>query len=108
MMQTCLLTFNMLCTRLCTATNVRGTHLTPSSCKLNPKLSKPNSPGPGAIQSTDWAPIANKHLKNRAVVLHTDGARAYNLKVEGLLHDHNFEWGWERIFRRQLFAEHHS
>ena len=29
-----------------------------------------------------------QHLKHRNCVLHTDGARAYKLKVEGLLHDH--------------------
>ena len=56
--------------------------------RLHPKKTCARSPGPGAIQSTDWEPIANKHLKNRHVVLHTDGARAYKLKVEGMLHDH--------------------
>ena len=46
------------------------------------------APGPGAIKTIDWAPRARKHLSKRNVVLHTDGARAYQLRVDGLQHDH--------------------
>ncbi|CAE8596131.1 unnamed protein product [Polarella glacialis] len=38
--------------------------------------------------AVDWIPTAEKELKNRNVVLHTDGARAYQLNVDGMLHDH--------------------
>ena len=31
--------------------------------------------------------MAKKHLQNRMVILHSDGARTYKLKVPGLLHD---------------------
>ena len=31
--------------------------------------------------------LANKYLKNRKVVLHTDKAKAYKIRVEGVLHD---------------------
>ena len=46
------------------------------------------APGPGAIKLTDWAPRAKKELKDKNVVLHTDGARAYHLEVDGMHHDH--------------------
>ena len=55
--------------------------------RLKPRLTTPRSPGPGAIRRRDWEPIARKHLLNRSVVLHTDGARAYKLKLPGVLHD---------------------
>ena len=48
----------------------------------------PRSPGAGPIRARDWQPIARRLFVNRHVVLHTDGARAYKLKVPGMLHDH--------------------
>ena len=43
--------------------------------------------GPGPIRKTDWKPIASKFLQNKNVILHTDGAKAYKLRVPGVLHD---------------------
>ena len=45
--------------------------------RLKPALTHKRAPGPGAIRKRDWAPIARKHLHNKQVILHTDGARAY-------------------------------
>ena len=55
--------------------------------RLNPKLTKQRSPGPGAIKKVDWKPFADKHLKGTNVILHTDGARTYMMKVDGVIHD---------------------
>ena len=44
-------------------------------------------PGPGAIRKVEWQPIAEKWLKNKQVVLHTDSARSYEAKVPGVVHD---------------------
>ena len=55
--------------------------------KLNPAITKPRAPGPGAIRKIDWKPIALKWLKKRRVILHSDSARSYRMKVEGMLHD---------------------
>ena len=35
----------------------------------------------------DWKPLANRWLKNKHVVFHTDSARSYKAKVDGVLHD---------------------
>ena len=51
-------------------------------------------PGPGPITKRDWAPIAKrdwapiakKVLANRKAILHSDGARAYKLKLPQVLH----------------------
>ena len=64
----------------------RGQPQTLMLFRLKPAATKPRAPGPGAIRKRDWAPIAQKHLANRNVVLHTDGARAYKLKLPGVLH----------------------
>lgn len=56
--------------------------------RLNPMTTSTRAPGPGAMRTTDWQAKAERHMKNRNCVLHTDGARAYKLKVEGMLHDH--------------------
>ena len=36
----------------------------------------------------DWTPFALENLSNGNVVLHTDGAKTYRVKVEGMFHDH--------------------
>ncbi|CAK9006673.1 Uncharacterized protein SCF082_LOCUS9129, partial [Durusdinium trenchii] len=41
----------------------------------------------GAIRKVEWRPLATKHLQDRAIVLHTDAAKSYKLKVSGVLHD---------------------
>ena len=56
--------------------------------RLHPKRTSTRTPGPGPIRDKDWARFAEQHLNNRNVVLHTDGARAYLLKLPGMLHDH--------------------
>ena len=56
--------------------------------RLSPKLTSKGSPGPGPIRMKDWKAVAKKHLTNREVILHTDGARAYTLKIPGVMHDH--------------------
>ena len=56
--------------------------------RYNPKRTAVRAPGPGAIRTADWEPFATKRLRNRQVCLHTDGAKGYCLKVEGMLHDH--------------------
>jgi hypothetical protein len=45
------------------------------------------APGPGPIRTRNWTRIATKHLKDKQVILHTDGARAYKIKVPGIMHD---------------------
>lgn len=55
--------------------------------KLDPAKTKARAPGPGAMRKRDWKPIADRFLKNRRVVLHTDGARAYKMKIPGVIHD---------------------
>ena len=47
----------------------------------------PNEPqAQGPIRKREWLPVANKHLQVRKVILHTDGARAYTLKLPGVHH----------------------
>ena len=68
----------------------RGLPRTLVLVRLNPKLTKRRAPGPGPFKKTDWARAANRYLKNKKVVLHTDGAKSYMLKttpVDGLIHD---------------------
>ena len=58
--------------------------------RLHPKTTKRRAPGPGPITKTDWKPVADRYLKGRKVILHTDGAKSYRLKtspVKGILHD---------------------
>ena len=54
--------------------------------RLHPAKTVKRAPGPGALRKVEWKPIATKHLANRKVVLHSNGARAYKLKVPGVMH----------------------
>ncbi len=45
------------------------------------------APGPGAIKKVDWIPIATKYLQGRHIVLHTDRAKSYNMRFDGVVHD---------------------
>ena len=56
--------------------------------RLSPKLTAKRAPGPGPIRLKDWKKVADKFLRRREVILHTDGARAYKLKIPGVIHDH--------------------
>ena len=66
----------------------RGNNKSLILTRLRPKRTQLRAPGPGAMRTADWEPTANRHLKDRHVILHTDGAQAYNLEVDGALHDH--------------------
>ena len=55
--------------------------------RLRPNITKARAPGPGAMRKRDWQPIALKYIKGRSVVLHTDGAKAYRMKVPAVIHD---------------------
>ncbi|CAL1165445.1 unnamed protein product, partial [Cladocopium goreaui] len=55
--------------------------------RLKPKATTARAPGPGPIRKRDWKPLAWKLLKDRSIILHTDGAKAYELAVPGVLHD---------------------
>ena len=55
--------------------------------RLNPPETVKRAPGPGAVRKTEWLPLANKYLKDRAVIFHTDSARSYRVQVDGVVHD---------------------
>ncbi|CAK0883861.1 unnamed protein product [Prorocentrum cordatum] len=55
--------------------------------RLRPEKTVRRAPGPGPIRKRDWAPLAKKWLKQRKAMLHTDGARSYKLRVDGVVHD---------------------
>ena len=65
----------------------RGSPDTLVLAKLNPAITVPRAPGPGAMRKVDWKPLANKWLKDRSVVLHSDFARSYRMKISGVVHD---------------------
>lgn len=65
----------------------RGAPETLVLTRLKPCRTKARAPGPGPMRKRDWAPTASKYLKGCNVVLHTDGARAYKLKLDGVIHD---------------------
>ena len=55
--------------------------------RLPSKHTAVRSPGPGPITKRDWRPMVDKFLADRNVILHTDGAKTYKMKVPGVLHD---------------------
>ena len=55
--------------------------------RLKPKLTVKRAPGPGAIRRTEWKTLGAKLLKDRKVVLHTNAARSYKAKIDGVIHD---------------------
>ena len=55
--------------------------------KLTPKLTVKRAPGPGANRKTEWDTMAHELLAGRSVILHTDSAKSYEAKVDGVLHD---------------------
>ena len=66
---------------------IRGKPQTLILTRLTPALSVKRAPGPGAIHKIDWTLLADKHLKDRKIVLHTDSAKSYKTKVPGVVHD---------------------
>ena len=65
----------------------RGAAETLVLTKLNPKKTGTRAPGPGAIRKKEWKALALKHLANRNIILHTDGAKSYRQPIPGMLHD---------------------
>lgn len=55
--------------------------------RLSSSRTATRAPGPGAIKKTDWQPVADKYLRGRSVILHTDSARSYRLRLPGVVHD---------------------
>lgn len=55
--------------------------------RTNSCMTVPRAPGPGAITKVDYKQMADRYLKGRNVILHTDSAKAYALRVPGVLHD---------------------
>ena len=55
--------------------------------RLSTKKTALRAPGPGPITKRDWKPVAKKFLQGKDVILHTDGAKAYTMKIPGVLHD---------------------
>ena len=55
--------------------------------RLKPKRTKERAPGPGPMRLKDWQPFLAKRLRGRKIILHTDGARAYQNKADGVIHD---------------------
>ena len=66
----------------------RGRPETLALFRLNPIKTKKRAPGPGPLRRRDWKPIAEKMLRDRQIILHTDGARSYKLALPGVFHDH--------------------
>ena len=69
----------------------------PSSLVLfrtNCKRTSVRAPGPGPIKKRDWRPAAQKWLKDRNILLHTDGAKSYRIgmnrndQMPGIVHDY--------------------
>ena len=54
--------------------------------RLSPRLTDRRAQGPGPIRKHDWKPIAGKYLAGKGVILHTDGARSYKLKLPDVIH----------------------
>ena len=65
----------------------RGRPQTLVLSRLRPSLTVRQAPGPGPITKLDWAPLGKKWLENRQVIFHTDSAKAYKLKLQGVVHD---------------------
>ena len=63
--------------------NWQGDLWTLALFRLNPIKTKKRSPGPGPFRSGDWKHIAERMLKNRQIILHTDGADPTNLPYLG-------------------------
>ena len=73
---------------------------------LKPALAALRGPRPGAIRKTEWTPLARKWLQDSKVILHTDAAKSYRVKVAGVVHDNvvhckkrikvKGKWRWQR------------
>eukprot|EP00971_Amphidinium_carterae_P197228 3914625-Amphidinium_carterae.1 len=52
------------------------------------RKTKERAPGPGPIRKKEWGEIAEKtlHPLTEPIVMHTDSAKAYNLKIQNVHH----------------------
>ncbi|CAK0862812.1 unnamed protein product [Prorocentrum cordatum] len=55
--------------------------------RTNNDTTVPKAPGPGAITKSDWKPFLLSRLHHHKVILHSDGAKSYNIRADGVLHD---------------------
>ena len=65
----------------------RGVHSSLILVRLPSRMSSVRAPGPGPLTKDMWRPIAQKWLTGRKVILHTDSAKAYRLRVQGMKRD---------------------
>ena len=85
--------------------------------RTNNDTTVPKAPGPGAITKSDWKPFLLSRLQRQKVILHSDGAKSYELRAEGILRDrvaHSRKrkkiwgkWAWikpafAKVVRREL------
>ena len=76
--------------------------------KLDPgavETTEKRAPGPGPIRKVEWQPLGKKYLEGRNIIFHTDSARSYKTRLEGVKHDNvvhckkrvkvNGKWKWQ-------------
>eukprot|EP00971_Amphidinium_carterae_P276030 5477369-Amphidinium_carterae.1 len=64
----------------------RGSPETLVLIKLPDRVTASRAPCPGPLLSEDWKPIADKYCSGQNMILNTDSARAYELRVDGTVH----------------------
>ena len=75
--------------------------------RLSPALTDRRAPGPGPIRKQDWKPIAEKYLAGKGVILHTDGARPYKLKLPDVVHCNVVHQKKKKIVKGKVTCLHH-
>ncbi|CAK0901892.1 unnamed protein product [Prorocentrum cordatum] len=65
----------------------RGKPRTLTLTRLSPEMAEKRAPGPGAARKVERKPLAERWLKGRDVVVHSDSARSYKLRAPGVIHD---------------------
>lgn len=73
--------------------------------RLKPPTTEKRAPGPGPIRKVEWQPLGKKYLEGRNIIFHTDSARSYKTRIEGVKHDNvvhckkrvkvNGKWKWQ-------------
>eukprot|EP00971_Amphidinium_carterae_P241198 4788948-Amphidinium_carterae.1 len=66
----------------------RGSPQTLKIYRMECRKTKARAPGPGPIRKLEWAKIAERALQPlvRPIVMHTDSAKAYQLKLRNVFH----------------------
>eukprot|EP00971_Amphidinium_carterae_P054787 1079083-Amphidinium_carterae.1 len=54
--------------------------------RLEDRITKKRSPGPGPLRSTEWIKVAKHLVDNKRIILRTDGAKAYMADFEQFRH----------------------